>query len=82
MLARRCIISVGPIARGLQDVRLFRTRTQGLPFQAHASAAKAGVDALSRVLAVEYGPHGVRSNVVAPISIVSSVSPLVQRSES
>jgi NAD(P)-dependent dehydrogenase (short-subunit alcohol dehydrogenase family) len=30
------------------------------------SAAKAGVDALSQVLAVEEGPRGVRSNVIAP----------------
>lgn len=36
------------------------------PFQPHVSAAKAGVDALSAVLAVEEGPHGVRSNVIAP----------------
>ncbi|KAL0959210.1 hypothetical protein HGRIS_014489 [Hohenbuehelia grisea] len=36
------------------------------PFQVHVSAAKAGVDALSGVLAVEEGPHGVRSNVIAP----------------
>lgn len=36
------------------------------PFQAHVSAAKAGVDALSAVLAVEEGPNGVRSNVIAP----------------
>lgn len=39
---------------------------RGLPFQAHVSAAKAGVDALSQVLAVEEGPRGVRSNVIAP----------------
>ncbi|GAK63196.1 NAD-binding protein [Moesziomyces antarcticus] len=38
----------------------------GLPYQSHPSAAKAGVDALSRVLAVEMGPLGVRSNVIAP----------------
>ncbi|GAC95768.1 hypothetical protein PHSY_003344 [Pseudozyma hubeiensis SY62] len=38
----------------------------GLPYQGPASAAKAGVDALSRVLAVEMGPLGVRSNVIAP----------------
>ncbi|TKY86393.1 hypothetical protein EX895_004542 [Sporisorium graminicola] len=38
----------------------------GLPWQSHSSAAKAGVDALSRVLAVEMGPVGVRSNVIAP----------------
>ncbi|WVF73051.1 hypothetical protein IAT40_007869 [Kwoniella sp. CBS 6097] len=39
---------------------------KGLPYQAHVSAAKAGVDALSQVLAVEEGPRGVRSNVIAP----------------
>lgn len=38
----------------------------GTPYQAHVSAAKAGVDALSAVLAVEEGPHGVRSNVISP----------------
>jgi len=37
-----------------------------MSFQAHVSAAKAGVDALSNVLAIEEGPHGVRSNVIAP----------------
>ncbi|WVR07734.1 hypothetical protein IAU60_004777 [Kwoniella sp. DSM 27419] len=39
---------------------------RGLPYQAHVSAAKAGVDALSNVLAVEEGPRGIRSNVIAP----------------
>ncbi|KAH7909091.1 hypothetical protein BJ138DRAFT_1011516 [Hygrophoropsis aurantiaca] len=39
---------------------------KGTPYQVHVSAAKAGVDALSAVLAVEEGPHGVRSNVIAP----------------
>ena len=38
----------------------------GLPLQAHVSAAKAGVDALSAVVAVEEGPRGVRSNVISP----------------
>jgi len=36
------------------------------PYQVHVSAAKAGVDALSAVLAVEEGPRGVRSVVIAP----------------
>ncbi|CAL1697168.1 unnamed protein product [Somion occarium] len=36
------------------------------PFQAHVSAAKAAVDALSAVLAIEEGPYGIRSNVIAP----------------
>ena len=34
--------------------------------QAHASAAKAGVDSLTRTLAVEWGPHRVRVNGIAP----------------
>ncbi|CDK24596.1 unnamed protein product [Kuraishia capsulata CBS 1993] len=41
----------------------------GLPFQAHVSAAKAGIDALNQVLAVELGPVGVRFNVIAPGAI-------------
>ena len=39
---------------------------RGTPFQAHVSAAKAGVDALNAVIAVEEGPRGVRSNIIAP----------------
>jgi len=35
-------------------------------FQAHVCAAKAGVEQLSRVLALEWGPMGVRVNVIAP----------------
>ncbi|WWD19584.1 hypothetical protein CI109_104045 [Kwoniella shandongensis] len=46
---------------------------RGLPYQAHVSAAKAGVDALSGVLAVEEGPRGVRSNVIAPGPIGGTV---------
>ncbi|KZT53449.1 2,4-dienoyl-CoA reductase [Calocera cornea HHB12733] len=46
---------------------------RGLIFQAHASAAKAAVDALSQVVAVELGPFGVRSNIVAPGAILGTV---------
>ncbi|TID20372.1 hypothetical protein CANINC_003617 [Pichia inconspicua] len=38
----------------------------GVPFQAHVGATKAGVDALSNALAVEFGPLGIRVNCVAP----------------
>ncbi len=34
--------------------------------QAHAGAAKAGVDALSATVAIEMGPRGITSNVIAP----------------
>jgi 2,4-dienoyl-CoA reductase [(3E)-enoyl-CoA-producing], peroxisomal len=38
----------------------------GTPMQLHVSAAKAGVDALTRNLAVEWGGHGIRVNAIAP----------------
>jgi NAD(P)-dependent dehydrogenase (short-subunit alcohol dehydrogenase family) len=39
---------------------------RGMALQAHVVSAKAGVDALTRTCAIEWGPHGVRVNVVAP----------------
>jgi len=55
----------------------------GSPLQAHVSAAKAGVDALSAALAVELGPKGVTSNVVAPgpIAGTEGLGRLLPRSE-
>ena len=38
----------------------------GTPLQLHVSAAKAGVDALTRQLAVEWGRYGIRVNAIAP----------------
>jgi 2,4-dienoyl-CoA reductase [(3E)-enoyl-CoA-producing], peroxisomal len=38
----------------------------GTPLQIHASAAKAGVDAVTRNLAVEWGRFGIRVNGIAP----------------
>lgn len=38
----------------------------GWPMMAHATAAKAGIDALTRTLAVEWAQHRIRVNGVAP----------------
>ena len=38
----------------------------GTPMQLHVSSAKAGVDALTRNLAVEWGHYGIRVNAIAP----------------
>ena len=38
----------------------------GTPMQLHVSAAKAGIDALTHNLAVEWGRYGIRVNAIAP----------------
>jgi peroxisomal 2,4-dienoyl-CoA reductase len=38
----------------------------GTPAQLHVAAAKAAVDALTRTLAVEWGPRAIRVNAIAP----------------
>jgi 2,4-dienoyl-CoA reductase [(3E)-enoyl-CoA-producing], peroxisomal len=42
---------------------------QGTPMQAHVMAAKAGIDALSRNLACEWGERGIRVVTIAPGAI-------------
>lgn len=39
---------------------------RGWPQMAHATAAKGGIDALTRTLAVEWASYGVRVNAIAP----------------
>lgn len=38
----------------------------GMPMQAHVMAAKASIDSIMASVALEYGPYGVTSNVIAP----------------
>ncbi len=43
-----------------------RVATVGIPLRAHYTAAKAGLTGLTRSLAKELGPSGVRVNLIAP----------------
>ena len=45
----------------------------GFAFQSHSASGKAGVDALTKVLAVEWGPYGVRVSGIVPGYITGSV---------
>lgn len=45
---------------------------KGMALQAHVSAAKAGVDALSATAAIEYGPRGITSNIITPGPIMGT----------
>jgi NAD(P)-dependent dehydrogenase (short-subunit alcohol dehydrogenase family) len=45
---------------------------KGAAWQSHVAAAKAGVDSLTRTCAVEWGPHGIRVNAIAPGPIAST----------
>lgn len=50
----------------------------GTMLQGPMSAAKAGIDALSRSMAIEFGPQGIRSNVIAPVSRSSCEIPYLE----
>ena len=47
---------------------------RGWPLMAHATAAKAGVDALTKTLAVEWADHGIRINAIAPGGINTAMT--------
>ncbi|GMM38347.1 2,4-dienoyl-CoA reductase (NADPH) [Saccharomycopsis crataegensis] len=64
--------AVFPHLKKSQGCLLFVSATlqyTGIPLQTHASAAKAGIDAMSNNLAVEFGPLGIRVNCIAPGAI-------------
>lgn len=45
----------------------------GVPNMSHYCAAKGALDSMSRALAIELGPHGIRVNVVAPGFILTEM---------
>ena len=65
-----CSQAVYPIMAAQGGGRIVSTSMtlhyRGWPMMAHATAAKAGVDALTRTLAVEWAPQRIRVNAIAP----------------
>lgn len=65
-----CSQAVAPVMRehgGGRIINISMTlHYRGWPQMAHATAAKAGVDALTRTLALEWAPYGIRVNAIAP----------------
>ncbi|KAJ5908327.1 Glucose/ribitol dehydrogenase [Penicillium taxi] len=56
-----------PIGTGGRIIFISATlHYRGMPFQTHVSVAKAGIDSLSNSVAIEYGPRGITSNIIAP----------------
>lgn len=61
------VVKPSPLGTGGRIIFVSATlHYRGMPFQAHVSVAKAGIDALSHSVAIEYGPRGVTSNIIAP----------------
>ena len=61
-VANTCFI---PQKRG-RIVNIIAQIARGFPGMAHTGAARAGVENLTKTLAVEWAMHGVRANAVAP----------------
>ena len=60
-------ITAPPLGTGGRIVFVSATQHYtGMALQSHVSVAKAGVDALAHAIAIEHGPFGITSNVIAP----------------
>ena len=60
-----------PQKRG-RIVNVIANVVRGFPGMVHTGAARAGVDNMTKTLAVEWAMHGIRANAVAPGVIVTS----------
>ncbi|CAG8631379.1 6217_t:CDS:2 [Paraglomus brasilianum] len=57
---------------GGRIVNITAAARNGIPFMAHTAAARAGIMNLTKTLCVEWAPHGIRINSLAPGTIVGS----------
>lgn len=61
------VASRSMIERGYgKVVSITMTPRRGLPGMSHSSAARAGVESLTRTLSVEWGKYGIRTAAIAP----------------
>lgn len=63
--------AMGPQGGGA-IVSIIAQMWNGFPMMAHTGAARAGVDNLTKTLAFEWAPLGIRVNAIAPGTILSS----------
>ncbi|HET6811393.1 MAG TPA: SDR family oxidoreductase [Acidimicrobiales bacterium] len=73
---RYAVVSCREVARGLlaagmpgSIVNISSIAARGTPLLAAYGAAKAGLESFSRTMAMEWGPRGIRVNLVAPGTI-------------
>ena len=73
---RYAVITCRDVARALIDagqtgsiVNISSVAARGAPLLAAYGAAKAGLESFSRTMALEWGPYGIRVNLVAPGTI-------------
>jgi len=68
----QAVFNAGMSERGGAIVNVIADMRNGFPGMAHTGAARAGVDNLTKSLAIEWARHGVRVNAVAPGNVLSS----------
>ena len=68
----RAVADASMLERGGAVVNVTMLTLRGFPGMAHSVAARSGVEAMSRTLAVEWAPNNVRINCVAPGFVASS----------
>ena len=52
-------------------VNIIADMKKGMPGMVHSGAARAGVENITKTLAVEWAEHGIRLNCVSPVSYLN-----------